>query len=75
MLFLSGSKDGVMLLNHELVKLTDLATEHLHMNAKEDFRYGIHIVDGKFLSDLEEDSGTANIVQKYAEEFKKERVG
>ncbi len=68
-------KDEVMLLNHELVKLTDMATEHLHTNAKEDFRYGIHIVDGKFWFDLEEKDDTANIVQKYAEEFKKERVG
>lgn len=68
-------KDEVMLLNHELVKLTDMATEHLHMNAKEDFRYGINITDGKFWFDLEERGDTASIVQKYAEEFKKERVG
>jgi hypothetical protein len=64
-----------MFLNHELVKLTDMATEHLHMNAKEDFRYGIHIIDGKFWFDLEESGDTASIVQKYAEEFKKELVG
>ena len=68
-------KDEVTLLNHELVKLTDMATEHLHMNAEEDFRYGIHITDGKFWFDLEEKGETASIVQKYAEEFKKERVG
>lgn len=72
--FIESYKDEVELLNHKLVKLTDLATEHLHMNTKEDFRYNIHITDGKFWFDLEESGETANIVQKYAEEFKKERV-
>lgn len=73
--FIESYKDEVTLLNHELVKLTDMATGHLHTNAEEDFRYGIHIVDGKFWFDLEESSDTANIVQKYVEEFKKVGVG
>jgi hypothetical protein len=68
-------KDEVMLLNHELVKLTDMATERLHANTEKDFRYGIHIVDGKFWFDLEGNSDTASIVQKYVEEFKKVGVG
>lgn len=34
-----------------------------------------HIGDGKFWFDLEEKGQIANIVQKYAEEFKKERLG
>jgi hypothetical protein len=64
-------KDEVELLNHELVKLTDMATERLRGNSKEDFRYGIHIVDGKFWFDLEADADMNNIAQKYVEEFKK----
>lgn len=64
-------KDEVMLLNHEMTKLTDTATEHLFGSGKERFRYEIHILDGKLGFNLEDDGDTADIAQKYAEEFKK----
>ena len=64
-------REEVNILNHELGKLTDMATEHLYTNAEEDFRYGIHITDGRFGFDLECDSEKADIIKKYAEEFKK----
>jgi len=64
-------REEVKLLNHELGKLTDMTTEHLYTNAEEDFRYGIHITDGRFRFDLEEDCEKADIIKKYTEEFKK----
>lgn len=64
-------EEEVKLLNYELVKLTDMATEHIYANAKEDFRYGIHITDGRFRFDLEENGEKADIIERYMEEFKK----
>lgn len=64
-------RDEVNLVNYDLARLTDMATEHLYKNAEEDIRYEIHINDGRFWIDLEEESGVAEIVEKYTEEFKK----
>lgn len=64
-------EEEVKLLNYELVKLTDMATEHIYANAEEDFRYGIHITDGRFRFDLEENGEKADIIERYTEEFKK----
>jgi hypothetical protein len=63
--------EEVKLLNHEMRKLTDMATEHIYENADEDFRYGIHITDGRFGFDLEEESEVLNVIERYKEEFKK----
>jgi len=63
--------EEVKLLNHEMRKLTDMATEHVYKNADENFRYGIHITDGRFGFDLEEESEVLNVIEKYKEEFKK----
>lgn len=63
--------EEVKLLNHEMRKLTDLATEHVYKNADEDFRYGIHITDGRFGFDLEEESEVLDVIGRYKEEFKK----
>jgi hypothetical protein len=63
--------EEVKLLNHEMRKLTDMATEHVYKNADEDFRYGIHIVDGRFGFDLEGESEVLDVIERYAEEFKK----
>jgi len=65
------TEEEVKLLNYELVKLTDMATEHIYANAEEDFRYGIHITDGRFRFDLEENSEKADIIERYTEELKK----
>jgi hypothetical protein len=46
-----------------------MTTEHLYKNAEEDIRYEIHINDGRFWIDLEGESDTADIVEKYAEEL------
>lgn len=64
-------EDEVNLLNHELGKLTDMATEHVYTSTDEEFRYGIHITEGRFRFVLEENSEKANIIEKYTEEFKK----
>lgn len=64
-------EDEVKLLNYDLSKLTDVATEHLYQNAEEEFRYSIHIMEGKFWIDLEEEAEADDIVEKYAEEFRK----
>lgn len=61
----------INLLNHELGKLTDMATEHVYTNADEEFRYGIHITEGRFRFVLEENGEKADIIEKYIEEFKK----
>jgi hypothetical protein len=66
--------EEVKLLNHEMRKLTDMATEHIYTNGDEQFRYGIHITDGKFGFDLEEESEVLNVIEKYKEEFKKVNV-
>lgn len=68
---LSSYKDEVNFINYDLARLTDMATEYLYKNATEDFSYNIHITDGRFWFDLEEESEPADIMQKYAEEFKK----
>lgn len=64
-------EDEINLLNHELGKLTDMATEHVYTNADEEFRYGIHITEGRFRFALEENGEKADIIEKYTEEFKK----
>lgn len=65
-------KEEAMLLNHELRKLTDAATEHLYKNIKDSPRYELHITDGKFGFELEGSEGTSDgIVEQYREEFKK----
>lgn len=64
-------KEEVKLLNHEMRKLTDMATEHVYKNADETFRYEIHITDGRFGFDLEEESEVLNVIERYKEEFKK----
>ena len=64
-------EDEINILNHELGKLTDMATEHVYTNSDEDFRYGIHITDGRFRYILEENGEKADIIEKYTEEFKK----
>lgn len=64
-------EDEINLLNHELGKLTDMATEHVYTNADEEFRYGIHITEGRFRFVLEENGERADIIEKYTEEFKK----
>jgi hypothetical protein len=64
-------EEEVKLLNHELRKLTDMATEHMYTNAEEHFRYDIHITDGMFCFDLEENDEKADIIEKYTEQFKK----
>ncbi len=64
-------KDEMALLNHDLNRLTDMATEHLYTDKKEATRYDIHFVNGGLGFVLEEGGDTADIVQKYAEEFKK----
>lgn len=64
-------EDEINLLNHELGKLTDMATEHVYTNADEEFRYGIHITEGRFRFVLEENDEKADIIEKYIEEFKK----
>lgn len=64
-------KEEVRLLNHELGKLTDVATEHIYTNTKEHFRYDIQIADGRFCFDLEENGEKADVIEKYTEEFKK----
>jgi hypothetical protein len=64
-------EDEINLLNHELGKLTDMATEHVYTNADEEFRYGIHITEGRFRFVLEENGEKADIIEKYTEEFKK----
>lgn len=64
-------EEEVKLLNYELGKLTDIATEHIYANAEEDFRYGIQITDGRFRFDLEENGEKADIIERYTEEFKK----
>lgn len=66
--------EEVKLLNHEMRKLTDMATEHLHKTADEEFRYEIHITDGRFGFDLEEESEVLEVIEKYKEEFKKVNV-
>ena len=63
-------KDEASLLNHELRKLTDAATEYLYTHSKQQIRYEIHIVDGTFNFDLEEKGKTAEIVKRYVDEFK-----
>lgn len=63
--------EEVKLLNHEMRKLTDMATEHVYKDADEDFRYGIHITDGRFGFDLEEESEVLDVIERYKEEFKK----
>jgi hypothetical protein len=45
------------------------ATEHIYKNTQEDIRYEIHIHDGRFWIDLEEESEVAEIVEKYGEGF------
>lgn len=64
-------KEEVKLLNIELGKLTDMATEYIYTNAEEDFRYGIQIADGRFRFDLEENGEKVDVIERYAEEFKK----
>jgi hypothetical protein len=64
-------QEEVKLLNHELGTLTDMATEHMYTNAKENFRYEIQIAHGRFRFDLEESDEQADIIEKYTEEFKK----
>jgi hypothetical protein len=51
-----------------------MATEHIYTDGDEQFRYGIHITDGKFGFDLEEESEVLNVIEKYKEEFKKVNV-
>lgn len=63
--------EEVKLLNHEMRKLTDAATEHIYAKADEEFRYGIHITDGSFGFDLEEECEMPEIIERYVEEFKK----
>lgn len=69
--FIESYRDEITLLNHELRKLTDMATEHIHTNTDEESRYEIQITDGKFWFDLEEKGEPADIARKYAEEFEK----
>lgn len=64
-------QEEVKLLNHEMRKLTDKATQHIYENAKEDFRYSIHITDGSFGFDLEEECEMPEVIERYEEEFKK----
>lgn len=68
---LESYTEEVKLLNHEMRKLTDRATEHVYTNAEEEFRYGIHITDGSFGFDLEEESEVTDVVERYVEEFRK----
>lgn len=65
-------QDEVKLINYDLARLTDMTTEHLYKNTEEDIRYEIHIHDGRFWIDLEEESEVAEIVEKYAEELDRE---
>jgi len=69
--FIEVYKEEMKLLNHELRKLTDMATEYLYASDKEEIRYGIQITGGRFGFDLEEGGETAEIAKKYAEEFRK----
>lgn len=63
--------EEVKLLNHEMRKLTDAATEHIYAKADEEFRYGIGITDGSFGFDLEEECEMPEIIERYEAEFKK----
>lgn len=64
--------EEVKLLNHDLRRLTDMATEHIYKTADEEFRYSIHITDGSFGFDLEGDCDEPlEQIERYQEEFKK----
>jgi hypothetical protein len=64
-------QEEVKLLNHEMRKLTDVATENIYAKADEEFRYGIHITDGSFGFDLEEECEMPEVIERYTEEFRK----
>ncbi|MCU0660172.1 MAG: hypothetical protein MUD00_00965 [Candidatus Pacebacteria bacterium] len=64
-------REEMTLLNHELAKLTDVATEHLSAKAEEDFRCAIQIWNGSFRFDLREADDKADIIEKYERDFRK----
>lgn len=64
-------KEEIVLLNYELQKLTDMATEHINENAEEDFRYGMQIINSSFRIILNDVGEKADVVEKYEEDFKR----
>jgi hypothetical protein len=62
-------KEEVVMINHSLSGLVDMAVGHLY--TEKSLCYILDIAEGSFAFDLETDDNVAEIAEKYSEEFKK----
>lgn len=67
--FIDSYKEEIVLLNHSMSRLLDIATEYLY--TEKSLTYILDISDESFSFNLEEDDEPVDIIGKYAEEFKK----
>lgn len=70
--FIASYQEEVTFLNLSSSRLADVATGSLYL--REPLQYVIDIDERCFTFDLEEESSPANIVQKYADEFKESGI-
>lgn len=67
--FIDSYKEEIVLLNHSMSRLLDTATEYLY--TEKSLTYILDISDKSFLFNLEGNDEPVDIVERYAEEFKK----
>lgn len=67
--FIDSYKEEIILLNHSMSGLLDIATEYLY--TEKSLNYILDISDESFSFNLDEDDEPVDIIGRYAEEFKK----
>ena len=67
--FIDSYKEEIILLNHSMSRLLDIATKYLY--TEKSLTHILDISDENFSFNLEEDAEPVDIIWKYAEEFKK----